>query len=141
MAAPFVTSQRLRFCDTDKLGHVNNAVYAVMYEAGRSELMQRVGLLSPEDSRGVVIARLKLDFLREMNWPGEVSIESAVARIGTKSLHVRQRLLVDGALVSRGLSVLAVIDTVTRRAVPIEDAWRVKLEPWTVPDFDHQPPR
>ncbi len=141
MGAPFVTSQRLRFCDTDKLGHVNNAVYAVMYEAGRAELMERVGLLSPEDSRGVVIARLELDFLREMNWPGEVSIESAVVRIGTKSLHVRQRLLVDGAVVSRGLSVLAVIDTNTRRAVPIEDGWRAKLDPWTVPDFDHQPAR
>ena len=141
MGSPFVTSQRLRFCDTDKLGHVNNAIYAVMYEAGRSELMDAVGLLSPEDSRGVVIARLELDFLREMNWPGEVSIESAVARIGVKSLHVRQRLLIGGALVSRALSVLAVIDTGTRRAVPIADAWRAKLEPWTVPDFDHQPAR
>ena len=35
MPAPFVTTQKLRFCDTDRLGHVNNAVYAVMYEAGR----------------------------------------------------------------------------------------------------------
>lgn len=141
MAAPFLTSQRLRFCDTDKLGHVNNAIYAVMYEAGRSELMDRVGLLSPNDRRGVVIARLELDFLREMNWPGEVAIESAVVRIGTKSLHVRQRLLIDGGIVSRALSVLAVIDTDTRRAVPIEPAWRARFEPWTLPEFDRQPER
>ena len=141
MAAPFVTTQRLRFCDTDKLGHVNNAIYAVMYEAGRSELMDRVGLLAPEARRAVVIVRLELDFLREMNWPGEVDIESAVIRIGTKSVHVRQRLLVEGKIVSRALSVLAVIDTETRRAVPIEADWRARFEPWTLPEFDRQPER
>ena len=141
MGEPFVTSQRLRFCDTDKLGHVNNAVYAVMAEAGRAELMQRVGLLAESEGRGVVIARLELDFLREMNWPGEVSVETAVVRLGAKSMHLRQRIVLGGVLVGRALSVLAVIDTATRRAVPIEDGWRAALAAWTVEDFDRQPAR
>ena len=38
------TVHRLRFNDTDKLGHVNNAVFAVMLEQGRSELMVAAGL-------------------------------------------------------------------------------------------------
>ncbi len=105
MPAPFVTTQKLRFCDTDALGHVNNAVYAVMYEAGRAEMMRQVGLLDPACGFGVVIARLELDFLREMNWPAEVRIETALQRMSTKSLHVRQRLLIDGdAGLSRRLS-------------------------------------
>jgi acyl-CoA thioester hydrolase len=135
MAAPFVTVQKLRFCDTDRLGHVNNAVYAVMYEAGRAEMLEQAGLLAPAAGRAVVIARLEIDFLREMNWPGDVSVESAIHRIGTKSLHVRQRLLVDGVLCSRATSVLAIIDTETRRAVVLEDAWRADFERWLVPDF------
>jgi acyl-CoA thioester hydrolase len=133
MGAPFVTSQILRFCDTDKLGHVNNAVYAVMYEAGRSELMNLAGLLDAGAGHAVVIARLELDFLREMNWPGEVHIATEVARIGTKSLHMRQSLTLNDILVSRSTSVLAVIDTTTRRAVPIDAAWRARLEEWLVP--------
>ncbi len=132
MGAPFLTTQRLRFCDTDRLGHVNNAVYAVMYEAGRSELMDLAGLLDAGAGRAVVIARLELDFLREMTWPGEVRIETEVARIGTKSLHLRQRLFLRDQLVSRAASVLAVIDTTTRRAVPIDAAWRARLEEWAV---------
>lgn len=135
MGVPFVTSQRLRFCDTDGLGHVNNAVYAVMYEAGRAEMMQEAGLLSARTGHAVVIARLELDFLREMNWPGEVRIETAIARIGAKSIHVRQRLLVDGELTSRATSILAVIDTKTRRSVPIEPDWRERLSAWEVHDF------
>ncbi len=127
MGQPFVTTQRLRFFDTDRLGHVNNAVFAMMYEAGRSELVDRLGLLDPRGALGVVIARLEIDFQREMNWPGEVRIETAVGRIGNKSLHLRQRLLVDGVQVSQGVSVLVVIDTATRRAVPIEAVWRERI--------------
>jgi acyl-CoA thioester hydrolase len=136
MPAPFVTTQKLRFCDTDMLGHVNNAVYAVMFEAGRAEMMQLAGLLTPANGFGVVIARLEVDFLREMNWPGEVLIETVLHRIGTKSMHVRQRLTASEKLTARSTSVLAVIDTTTRRAVPIRDDWRASLEQWLVPDFE-----
>jgi acyl-CoA thioester hydrolase len=135
VGSAFITTQKLRFCDTDQLGHVNNAVYAVMYEAGRAEMMAAAGLLPPDGRIGVVIARLELDFLREMNWPGEVRIETSVHRIGTKSLHLRQSLLVAGELVSRAASVLAVIDTATRRALPITDEWRATLEQWSVPEL------
>jgi acyl-CoA thioester hydrolase len=132
MAAPIVTSQRLRFCDTDQLGHVNNAVYAEMFEAGRVEMLAPLGLLG--GPHAVVIARLEIDYLREMNWPGEVVIETAVARIGGKSLHMRQRLLMEGEETARGRSVLAIIDVATRRAVPIHDGWRGTLAQWLIPD-------
>ncbi len=140
MGTPFVTSQRLRFCDTDRLGHVNNAVYAVMFEAGRAELMDLTGLLDAAAGLGVVIARLEIDFLREMNWPGEVIIETEIARIGNKSLHLRQRLLCAGEVVSRAVSVLAVLDMATRRAVPISEAWRERLAGWVVIQDTDRPP-
>jgi acyl-CoA thioester hydrolase len=128
--APFVTSQRLRFCDTDSVGHVNNAVYAVMLEAGRAELMATCGLLDPAAGQGVVIARLELDFRREMNWPGEVRIETTVARIGTKSIQLRQRLEYLGETVADALSVLVVIDTATRRPMTVTPGWRAALAPY-----------
>jgi acyl-CoA thioester hydrolase len=132
MAGPIVTTQRLRFCDTDQLGHVNNAVYAEMFEAGRVEMLAPLGLLA--GPHAVVIARLEIDFLREMNWPGEVRIETDIARIGTKSLHVRQRLLVGGEETARSRSVLAIIDVATRRAVPVHDGWRAVLAQWHLDD-------
>lgn len=131
----FVTTQKLRFCDTDRLGHVNNAVYAVMCEAGRAELMQAAGLLDPGSGHGVVIARLELDFLREMNWPGEIRIETAIHRLGQKSIRVHQKLHQDETQVGRAASILAVIDTAHRRAVPLTEAWRAALTRWLVADF------
>lgn len=132
MSGPYVTSQVLRYCDTDANGHVNNAVYAVMCEAGRAELALRCGLIAPQDGRGAVIVRLELDFLREMNWPGEIRIETEVTRIGTKSFTLRQRLLQGETLVATASSVLAVMDTATRRALPIAPEWREALAPFTV---------
>jgi acyl-CoA thioester hydrolase len=130
MAEAFITTQRLRLCDTDLVGHVNNAVYAVMYEAGRAEMLHPLGLLA--GPFGVVIARLEIDFLREMNWPGEVRIETEVSRFGTKSVHLRQRLWQDGTLTSRALSVIAVIDRASRRAVPLATEWRQALAAYHV---------
>jgi acyl-CoA thioester hydrolase len=132
---PFVTLQALRFCDTDRLGHVNNAVYSVMYEAGRAEMLSAVGLLEPADGHAVVIARIEIDFLREMNWPATVSVETALHRIGRKSFHARQRLVVDGVVTSRAASVLAIIDTTTRRAVELRAEWVEGFGRWLVPDF------
>ena len=135
MAEVFVTTQKLRFCDTDRLGHVNNAIYSVMCEAGRAELMQVAALFGPESGHGIVIARLELDFRREMTWPGEIRIDTAIDRIGHKSLHVRQHLHQGEVLVARAASVLAVIDTETRRAVPITPAWHAALARWVVAGF------
>jgi len=132
VGAPFVTTQVLRYCDTDANGHVNNAVYAVMCEAGRAELGHLCGLIAPGEGRGLVIARLELDFLREMTWPGEIRIETEVIRVGTKSFTLRQRLQQGETLVGAAQSVLAVIDAETRRAIPLTPAWREALAPYFV---------
>ena len=60
----FVTTHRLRFNDTDRLGHVNNAVFAVMLEQGRSELAVLAGLPVESSGQALVIVRLELDFLQ-----------------------------------------------------------------------------
>ena len=135
MPTPHVTTQKLRFCDTDSLGHINNAVYAVMLEAGRAEMVQQAGLLAPRAEFGVVIARLELDFLREMTWPGDIRIESAFHRLDSRRMHMRQRLYQGETLVARAGSTLAVIDTATRRAVPLSEAWLGVFGRWLVPEF------
>ena len=70
-----------------------------------------------------------------MNWPGEIRIETAIHRIGRKSLHLRQHVHQGATPVARAASILAMIDTASRRAVPIADAWAAALERWLVPAF------
>lgn len=127
------TVQRLRFSDNDAVGHVNNAIYATMFEAGRTELLNEAGAFDRNGPLAAVIVRLEIDFKREMAWPGDVVIETAIARFGTKSVQIRQRTLKDGVLTSEGLCILAMIDRQTRRAVVLDDAIRARFAPWTLP--------
>ena len=126
----FSTTHRLRFNDTDRLGHVNNAVFAVMLEQGRSELAVEAGLPIESDTAALVIVRLELDFLREMAWPGAVTIETEVARLGNRSFTLNQRLILGGELCARATTILVVMDRVARRAVPLEGEWRASLAHW-----------
>jgi len=126
----FTTSHRLRFNDTDQLGHVNNAVFAVMLEQGRSELALDAGLPIESDASALVIVRLELDFLHEMAWPGTVTIETEVARLGNRSFTLHQRLISDGTLCAEASTVLVVMDRAARRAMPLEGAWRDSLVRW-----------
>ena len=125
----FVTTHRLRFNDTDRLGHVNNAVFAVMLEQGRSELAVVVGLPVESTGQALVIVRLELDFVLEMSWPGEVRVETEVIRLGGRSFTMQQRLIHRGAVCARAQTVLVVMDRDARRAVPI-DPWRAALASW-----------
>ncbi len=135
MGEPHRTAHRLRFNDTDRLGHVNNAVFAVMLEQGRSELAAAAGLpIEGDGDRALVIVRLELDFVREMSWPGDVEIETWMAHLGGRSMRLRQRLVHAGEECGRALTVLCVLDRATGRAVPIEREWREALERWYVPD-------
>ena len=126
---------QLRYCDTDRQGHINNAVYASIYESGRTGLFIESGLLYMDSRTAPVIVRLELDYVREMNWPGTAQVETVVHRIGNKSFQLRHRVSLNGELVSRALCVMAVMDTTTRRAVPLNDAWRDVLTRYLDPDF------
>lgn len=132
---PHVTTHRLRFNDTDRLGHINNAVFAVMLEQGRSELLVECGFPVDAGTHSVVIVRLELDFLAEMSWPGDVRIETEVKRLGTRSFTFAQRLLSADTLCGQAETVLVVMDRTARKAVPI-DPWRPALIPWFAPSTD-----
>ena len=133
------TAHRLRFNDTDRLGHVNNAVFVVMLEQGRTEMVVEAGLPVSTSDRAVVLVRLELDLLREMAWPGEVEIETWVARIGQRSMHVHQRLLLGTEECGRARTVLCVLDRSKGRAAEIAPAWRESLGRWLIPDGGEAP--
>lgn len=130
----FATQQKLRFSDCDPVGHINNAVYSTLMESGRTEFMLACGIKLPHDPRfAMVIVRLEIDFKQEMTWPGDVLIETAVARLGGKSIHMRQRISAGGTVTATGVSILAAMDRQTRRAIPLDETWHQRFAPWMLP--------
>ena len=121
---PIRSSEKLRFADTDRNGHVSNAVFAICCQNARMELLHdRSRVPLPIDAQ-FVVARLALEFLKEMHWPGTVEIGTRLDRVGLSSVTMGQSLFLDGSCVAKATSTVILIDRSTRRATafPTETA-------------------
>ena len=107
---------KLRYADTDRLGHVNNAVFSTFFETGRVELLHDRTAPLHAPNGGFVIARLTIDFAAEILWPGTVDIGTRVSAIGRSSLRLQQALFQDGRHVASSESVVVHIDLTDRRS-------------------------
>jgi len=112
-----------RFSDTDALGHVNNAVIATYAETGRLAFLRELGW----NGRGLILAHLSIDFLRQVRLGDECHVVSRVVRIGNTSFTLEQTLLADGEAAARFQAVMVCFDYDTQRPVPVPDALRRAL--------------
>ena len=89
---PFQSYDKLRYGDTDRQGHVNNAVFSSFLETGRVEFLYKAGAGLMAKDISFVIAGLQLNFIREVKWPGTVEIGTGITRIGNSSIKIYQQL-------------------------------------------------
>jgi acyl-CoA thioester hydrolase len=115
------TYEKLRYADTDRQGHVNNAVFATMLETGRAELLYNPDAPLHSEGCAFVIASLHLDFLAEITWPGKVDIGSRVATVGRSSVTIEQGLFQNGLCAATARTVVVHVNESTRRSQPLSD--------------------
>ncbi|WP_298215342.1 thioesterase family protein [Acidocella sp.] len=123
----FKTYDKVRYGDTDRQGHVNNAVFATFLESGRCEFLDHVfGPDWRKQGGSFVIVRLEVDFRAEIFWPGRVEIGTSVMRVGTSSLRTYQALFQGEKLVATAEGVLVFLDS-DKRSRPLQAPEREKL--------------
>ena len=113
---PVRTSEKLRFADTDRNGHITNTVFAVCCQNARMELLcdpQRVPI--PPNAQ-FAIAKLVLEFRAEMHRPGTVEIGTCVERVGRLSVTLAQGLFMHERCVATAQSIVALIEMLIRDA-------------------------
>jgi acyl-CoA thioester hydrolase len=134
---PHRTVETIRFGDLDRQNHVNNAVFATHFESGRVIILygEEYGLIMP--GANFVLARLVIDFLGEMHWPGEVEIGTAISRVGNSSIDLFQALFVKGACVATAENTLVMVDKATRKPRPFapEHAARIRASAPAAPGY------
>lgn len=122
--APSVTVPiQLRFGDTDKLGHVNNAAYASFAEVGRLELLRSLGIEAPS----VILARQAIDFRRQVALGDECSITSSVVEVGNTSITLSQVLRANGLVAADFEAIIVWFDYEAQRPARVPDAVRAVL--------------
>ena len=124
---PLKTYEKLRYADTDRQGHVNNAVFATMLETGRTELLYNPEKPLSFDNCAFVIASLTLNFISEIYWPGLVDIGTRVAKIGRSSFTLDQGLFQNGSCVATATTIIVQMNEATRRSQPLEKSVAIYL--------------
>jgi len=136
---PLKTFDKLRYADTDRQGHVNNAAFATFLETGRVEVLYNPEFDLLAEGASFVIASLKLDFLNEIRWPGQVEIGTGLSKIGNSSIKMYQQLFQNGQCVATAETVIVQVDNHTGRSAPLTGQARHTLGRWLLGDEPNKP--
>lgn len=125
----------LRYSDTDRQGHVNNAVFVTLLESGRVALLyNEQGTLPPKGTQ-FVIANLNLDFVSELDWQSPVIVGSGITKLGNSSVRFAQIIVQNDQVAARAETIIVLMDNETRRATPLPEAARTELEGFRLRDL------
>jgi acyl-CoA thioester hydrolase len=124
---PFWCEEKLRNADTDQQGHVNNAVMASFFEAGRMEVFAHPVLDAQRARTMFVVVRLLIDYKRELFYPGVVRVGSRVTEIGRTSFKFEQTLRSGDVEVARAEATCVMLDVATHKPTPVPDEVRAAL--------------
>lgn len=112
-------SERVRWSDTDQVGHVNNLSITNYCEIGRVSFLQP-WLMPDAPVRALfLIVRMTTNFLGEVHWPATVDVGTGVLEIGRSSVRVVHAVFDGERCVATADSVLVHIDEATRASQPI----------------------
>lgn len=125
------TPVTIRFSDQDSMGHVNNVSFGAYIEAARTMLVQ--GLLDQFDHPDLdfILARVVIDYRRELHYPGTVDVGARLIRLGSKSLTSGYGVFKGGTCVATSESVNVFYDMKSRSSVvpplDVQEAVRRKI--------------
>ena len=139
--APFTSTLRVRYGECDPQGVVFNANFLAYFDIGITELFRGAfGSYQAMVDRGVefVVAEARLRYHRPAHFDDELTLETAVIRLGTTSITTGYRVLRGGELLIEGTlrHVLVELQRLVERQpdakTAIPDWMRQGLAPWTL---------
>lgn len=114
--------------ETDALGHINNTVMPVWFEAARTPIFR---IFNPDldfDNWHMVVVTLNLSYQRQTYYGRPAQVRGWVKRIGRSSLTLVEELVQDGEVCVRNEATYVNFDHITQRSCPITDEQRRALE-------------
>ena len=122
-------SIQLRWMDADAFGHVNNTMYFQFYDTAKMEYF-RAACPNLVGKIAIVTVHVEADFMHQVyTSEGEVTVQSAITRIGNSSFTIRQQLVgKDGELKFVGETIMVLYDTKKGEKVDFSPEWRAMIE-------------
>jgi acyl-CoA thioester hydrolase len=120
----------IRWGDMDAMGHVNNTIYFRYLEIARLEWLFRIGGPPDPQGTGPVIVNAFCNFLRQLEFPGDILAKHYVANPGRSSFDTYitlERTDRPGVIHAEGGSKTVWTDFKAQKSVPLPDWVRALL--------------
>ena len=114
----------IRWGDMDAMQHVNNASYFRYLEIIRIEWMYSIGAALNSDGQGPVIVNAFCNFIRQLEYPGQVLARHYVANPGRSSFDTfitLERSDEPGVIYAEGGALTVWTDFKAQKSVPLPD--------------------
>jgi acyl-CoA thioester hydrolase len=120
----------IRWGDMDAMGHVNNTVYFRYMEIVRIEWLHALGGAPDPQGTGPVIVNAFCNFLKQLEYPGDILAKHYVAKPGRSSFETYitlERTDEPGVIYASGGAKTVWVDFPAGKSVPLPDWLRAKL--------------
>ncbi|MEQ9299800.1 MAG: thioesterase family protein [Cyclobacteriaceae bacterium] len=129
---PLKAFDKIRYGDTDRQGHINNATFLTYLETGRVELIYHPDFRALDENNSFVIASVKLDFIKEIKWPGSIDIGTGIINIGNSSIRLHQQLFQHDQCMASSETVIVQVNDQKGVSRPLSDRAKEALEKWII---------
>ncbi|NOU53043.1 acyl-CoA thioesterase [Pseudoalteromonas sp. JBTF-M23] len=121
-----------RFSETDVLGHINNTVLPVWFEAARVPIFKIFTPdLNPHQWK-LIVAKVEVVFKGELFYGQEVEIKTAIEHIGSSSFVILQQAWQHGQCCAEGKTVMVRYDFAAKGAQSLSEDERAQLTTFMV---------
>jgi len=116
----------VRWCDQDKYGHVNNVACFQYFEEARGQWLASQGFQMDGQGLGPVLIHQEATYLKEINYPCLLKIETYLFKPGNTSLKLFHRVVdsKNDALYAEGNVKLVWVDHGKGKSIPLPDKLR-----------------
>ena len=120
----------IRWGDMDAMGHVNNTVYFRYIEIIRIEWLHKAGGAPDPQGEGPVIVNAFCNFIKQLEYPGDILARHYVANAGRSSFDTfitLERTDQPGAIYASGGATTVWVDFRAQKSVPLPDWLRALI--------------
>lgn len=112
---------KTRWKDIDSFGHVNNAIFLTYIEDARIMYFKRWNVT--EKKRSLIVASIKIDYLRQIVHPSDLIVGQKISRIGNSSFDIQSAIFLHNDPKPAANSVVSCVcfDYQQNKSVPVYD--------------------
>ena len=108
-----------RFRDLDAFNHINNAVFLTYFEDARKSFFERWSINLEE--RSLIVASIKIDYLRQLQHPEKLIVGQKISRLGTKSFDILSILYCGERQICTATTTIVCYNFLEKKTIPLFD--------------------